>query len=490
MHVDESTQNEPVESSWRRPKYVQHQDEADRLEEDFAPRPSAAERPYNNGWRQAKYVRACALNPDPDKPTAMFYAWNPGEPWAGIVRGPFFCKSWRCEHGCAEHEAHVMFARLLEAFEPYPSHELVFVVLTLDASFHHLDFDQLDQVYKELRRRLECWRKRLRRQLGAQGLGDFFNRWIAVVEQHETGVPHVNLVMHCPEWASWLETRRLERQKNGQTKKTARLIANTEHRRDEMDLVWLKMLNECGFGFASTAEQVRSKEEVLGYSASVARHADETAARVDRLHVKGEGAGKKQRRRRRRRRGNNPLRMLGELSKKRQLPRRAPKGFRRLRSGRGFLPPRQKGDKTGCILHHSSTKEGYEYVRAMTKTTDADRARVVAMCEELERVRVWDERNARENGEFAAALIKQEREVKDLAILASKGNEQAGKDFVAALKKLGEMKRTRRRRGVEKVEVPAELLERFECGPPRAPPPPPGDPPAPDWKAQPLPGMA
>lgn len=491
---DDVSQHEaPIESGWRRPKYVQAQADADALDEEMAPRPSAAERPYNDGWRMAKYVRACALNPDPDKPICAFYSWNPGEPWAGIVRGPFFCKSWRCPFGCAEHEAHVMFARLEEAFAAYPAHELVFVVLTLDSHFHKLDFAELDDVFKELRARLEWWRKRLRRQLGKQGLGDFFNRWVAVIEQHETGVPHVNLVMHCPEWAKWLETRRLARLRNGQTPRTARLIANTLDRRDEIDQVWFRMLNECGFGFASTAEQVRKKEEVLGYTASVARHADEMAGRVKRIHVEGEAsAGKNKRRRRRRRCAHNPLRMLGELAKKRQLPTRAPKGFRRLRSGRGFLPPRQKGKKTGCVLHHGKTPDGYELVQAMTKTTDPQRALATALCIELERQRAWSERNARETGELATQITRQEREVKDLSIVARDGSEASQKQYVAALKRLGELKRTRRRSGVEKVHVPPDLLERFDLSPPRAPPearpPPPGDPSP--MSPQPLPGVA
>lgn len=487
--------DEPIESGWRRPKYVQTQADADELDEQLAPRRSAAERPTSNSWQMAKYVRACALNPDPNKPIAQFYAWKPGEPWAGIVRGPFFCKSWRCQWGCAEHEAHVMFARMIEAFEPYPAHELVFVVLTLDAEFHRLDFEQLDDVYRELRARLEWWRKRLRRQLEKQGLGGFANRWIAVIEQHETGVPHVNMVIHCPAWASWLETRRLERKRNGQRDRTARLIANTLDRRDDMDRVWLRMLNECGFGFASTAEQVRSKEEVLGYSASVARHADQTHARIARLHV-GDGPPEKKRRRRRRR-SRDPLRMLGELAKKRQLPLRAPKGFRRLRSGVGFLPPRQKGDKTGCILHHQQTQDGYHLVRAMTKTKDADRAKVQALCEELERFRAWGEQFAQENGEAAAKRERLDREIKamslevnELAAAARTGDAKAKQRHVAAARHLGKLKRDRRGTGIERVPVPPELLERFDLGPPRAPPEPPGDPPRQPPTAQRLPGVA
>lgn len=484
----------PVEafSAWR-PKYARKQPEVDE-DEPMRIAPPEASQPYNKGWRLAKYVRACALNPDPDKPTAMFYAWNPGQPWAGIVRGQFFCKSWRCEWGCAEHEAHVLFARMKEAFAPYQSHELVFVVLTLDSAFHRLPFDALDEVYFELRARLEWLRKRLRRWLVREGFEDFENRWVSTIEQHQSGVPHVNLVLHAPSWATWLETRRLERRKNGQTARTAKLFANTLERRDETDHVLARMLDECGFGFASSAEQVRNKDEVIGYSATCARHSDETAGKLSAHFVRADNdapAGPAKKRRRRRRRGNSPLKMLGELAKKRQLPTRAPKGFRRVRSGRGFLPPRQKGNKTGCILHHTTTPDGAEFVRSMTKTRDEDRARVIAMCEDLERSRAWGERIARENGELAAQIDHWTREVRDLGIMA-RTDEKAAKAYVEATKRLGELKRTRRRHGIETVPVPAEVLERFGCGPPRAPParPPPGDPPRPEPCCPHLPGVA
>lgn len=491
--------DEPIErSAWRRPKYVQTQADADELDEQLAPRRSAAERPTSNSHMLAKYVRACALNPDPDKPVFRFYSWKPGQPWEGIVRGPFFCKSWRCQWGCADHEAHVMFARIAEAFEPFPAHELVFVVLTLDSQFHALDFSELDQVYKELRARLEWFRKRLRRQLEKQGLGDFGKRWIAVIEQHETGVPHVNLVMHCPAWASWLETRRLERKRNGQRDRTARLIANTLDRRDDMDRVWLKMLNECGFGFASTAEQVRSKGEVLGYCAGVARHADATAARMAHLYVGEDSAAKKPSRRRRRRRSKDPLRMLGELAKKRQLPLRAPKGFRRLRSGVGFLPPRHKGDKTGCIVHHVETQDGYQMVQSVTKMKDEAAQRAVAMCLDLERDRAWAAKASRESGEAAARIERLDREIKamslevhELEVMARRGGEREKQRWGAAARHLGRLKRERRGTGIERVPVPPDLLERFDLGPPKPQPPaPPGDPPRASPAPGRLPGMA
>jgi hypothetical protein len=41
---------------------------------------------------------------------------------------------------------------------------------------------------------------------------------------------------------------------------------------------------------------------------------------------------------------------LGELAKVSQVPTRAPKGTRRLRSSRRFLPPRRRGTARGVVL--------------------------------------------------------------------------------------------------------------------------------------------
>ena len=463
-----------------------------------AERHEAARRPYNASFRLAKYVRACALNPDPDKPQARFYAWLPGEPWKGIIRGLFFCKSWRCEWGCAEHEAHVLFARMKEAFAPYASHELVFVVLTLDSQFHRMDFKLLDELYEDLRARFESFRKRLRRWIFREFGESFGNRWVVTIEQHETGVPHINFVFVAPKFSSWLESRRLERRRNGQTERTAKLLANTQERRDDIDRELYAILQGAGFGFASSAEQGRDKDKIIGYTAAVARHADATAGKLKKRFVRKDDGSRpdtKSRRRRRRRR-HNPLRLLGELAKKRQLPTRAPKGFRRVRAGVRFLPPRQKGHHTGCILSHNHTDTGYELVRAMTKTKDPERARVVAMCEEMDRTRVWEERAKRESGEAERTLKAEiEHQKRELAIWAAapRTDPVAQKHYLEAKRQLTSLRRHQRRAGVERVAVPAELLERFQCGPPRAPPetgPPPGDPPRPAFTSQRLPGMA
>ncbi|GAI68686.1 unnamed protein product, partial [marine sediment metagenome] len=90
---------------------------------------------------------------------------------------------------------------------------------------------------------------------------------------------------------------------------------------------------KAGFGRVSTAEQVRTKGEMVNYLAKTAG--------TERVCT-----------------------TTGEVLKMTQLPMAAPKGMRRVRSGKGFLPPKHAKKETGATGVNIN-EEG----RAMRKCT-------------------------------------------------------------------------------------------------------------------------
>jgi hypothetical protein len=351
---------------------------------------SAAE---NQGFRYIDlpgYVRNCSRNPDPARQNLAAYSWLKCD-CETVTRSPYCCRSWRCPFGCAVHERHVMFARIAEALEDVPPQELVLLVLTLDGHLHaQLGDFELDGLYRSLRERNEWFRKRIRRMLVKLGLGDFESAWVSVIEQHESGVPHINIVVHAPAWARWLKERIRVRMKSGLRGKRARYIASVNDRRDSTDEAFLKALRECGFGYASTADVVASKDAVTNYMCKVAAAADETAARVQ-SKIGRVRAGVSDASRRR-----TAERAVAEVTKDTQLPIRAPKGFRRLRSGVGFLPPRRKNpDTTGTIVRRRRTPEGDEVIAPMVSSKRDDLVLMNAFVADLEQSIAWSEEETR-----------------------------------------------------------------------------------------------
>lgn len=303
------------------------------------------------------FIRACSANPDPLKPVFWLHIWDPENP-SIVTRAPYSCRSWRCPFGCAVHESHVLWTRMNEAFGDAEPHEMASFVLTLDSPFHDLGDHTLDSLYRELGWRLEKFRKRLRRFMARQGLEPFGNSWVAVVEQHRSGVPHVNLLMRSRSFCSWLTTRYLAKRRAGLSAHSARLLGGTSRHADAVDRELLSMLSACGFGFRSSAEVARNRDAMIGYIGKIAGNADTTAHRVAHSLARVQG------------------RIISETTKRSQLPIRAPKGFRRLRSGIHFIPPRRKGDKTGMLIKRYRRSNGDEIAMPLVQ---AKRPDLVAM---------------------------------------------------------------------------------------------------------------
>jgi hypothetical protein len=126
---------------------------------------------------------------------------------------------------------------------------------------------------------------------------------VSTTEAHRSGWPHVNWLIHHPEFAEWLDNERADRIREGLSEREA-ILASRE---------FLDVVLRSGFGLQTTAERARSAETVASYIVKLSGETDGT---------------------------------IGEVTKLCQLPVNAPLRFRRLRSGVGFLPPRRGSDET------------------------------------------------------------------------------------------------------------------------------------------------
>jgi hypothetical protein len=241
------------------------------------------------------------------------WTWRRGAP-AVQTRVPYSCGSWRCPV-CARHEAAVTFARIREATNRpgYRADGWVYIVLTLDRDGYYSRKPWLDvnDAYRSLSRMSERLLKRLRRAWG-ESLRD----WYAVVEAHKSGWPHVNFVLYAPNLARELATSTSERLAVGATARESILL----------DGELLEHATAVGWGRQSTAEKVRDPAALAAYGVKLAGHHDAT---------------------------------IGELAKITQAPTNAPARFRRLRSAKGFLPPRHRNlDITGALVRRQRSVQG------------------------------------------------------------------------------------------------------------------------------------
>lgn len=204
------------------------------------------------------------------------------------------CRSWRHQGECARQVARKDFARISEAFTRERSSSLVYLVLTLDQAKDEARGLTAIQAYRTLVRRWQSLRQWMQRNFGPVG-------YVATVEQHRTGWPHLNVVVSCEDLAAAI---RAEDRKNG------------------MAPGWLKgAAVRAGFGYRAWAEAPRDRDELAGYLVKLAHRES----------------------------------LTGEVAKLSQLPIASPPGTRRLRSSRGFLPrsSTSTGEWTGELMKFS-----------------------------------------------------------------------------------------------------------------------------------------
>ena len=291
------------------------------------------------------------------------YTWRVNDP-KKRVRVPYRCNSWRCE-ACAPHEAAVLFRRITDACAPLDPKGFVFMVLTLDQRGYFdksqagwRKFRDVREAYRELGRQSQKFLFRLRRWQEKRGMQPIANQWFAVVEAHKNGWPHMNLVLYSPQLAEHLEQDKAARRAAGETNERKLILVERDLR---------AMVQGAGWGRQSTAERARDRKALAGYVTKLAGLSDATA---------------------------------GEVAKITQAPTAAPVKFRRLRSGKGFLPPRQGTSDgwTGALIRRQVCNDGMPVVLPLHKVSPEHAINVQDACEledrlwEQERETLWRKR--------------------------------------------------------------------------------------------------
>lgn len=300
-----------------------------------------------------RYVQRCGCD--------ALWTWERNSPVV-LQRRPLLCGSWRHEGPCARYRASVDFARIKEAVErpEYQPTGWVFCVLTLDRDGYYGGEPWLDtqQAYRSLSRMSRNFLTALRKSCKKNGWTSPGSSWVAVVEAHRSGWPHVNLLFYCPELAAEIEAERLNERANGASARDATLIFGEVARCATM----------AGWGPQSTAERARSRDALAGYFVKLAGQAGHTT---------------------------------GELAKLTQVPVQAKAGFRRLRSGVGFLPPKRKNEAyTGTLLRRELNPQRSAFAAVpLVMIRDPEARRISELCLPLE-----EDRIARE---FRAHLLSQ-----------------------------------------------------------------------------------
>lgn len=211
-------------------------------------------------------------------------------------RVAFRCRSWRCRR-CRRDVAKVDYARISTALRSVPPDELVYMVLTLDQRRDFARGMTKQDAYASLLRRWQSFVQWMRRHCGRV-------RYVMTVEQHRSGWPHANVILHAPTLRRQIEWTDSLDEPLGRKPREAGLAPD-----------WLRDAAEsCGLGRRLWTEQPRSVEAMAGYVVKLAHQ--ET--------------------------------LTGEVAKLSQVPLKAPRGFRRLRASPGFLPKRlSRGEYAG-----------------------------------------------------------------------------------------------------------------------------------------------
>lgn len=350
------------------------------------------------------HVAACVHSPV-EHQRWYVYTWRVDDD-SRKCRVPYQCDSWRCDV-CRRHEAAVLFRRIrdavlapapdvlvvpidadarvsaepwLEASDGEPAADprgWVFLVLTLDREgyFSGSRWRDVNEAYRQISGMTSKLLKRIGREWGAhtrlersgrsgelRTVRYLGNRWVAVVEAHRSGWPHVNLMVWCPELAAELEQEQRERLEDPELADAVALAQDAWKRKEPVpreirerarraSLVGgrlAQIVTETGWGLQSTAERARDIEAVIGYGVKLAGLHDAS---------------------------------VGELAKITQCPTNAPERFRRFRCGKGFLAPRFSDPHvTGCLVRRARSAAGDWEIRAVNAPSDERWAAPVMEC--------------------------------------------------------------------------------------------------------------
>jgi hypothetical protein len=203
------------------------------------------------------------------------------------------CRSWRHPGACRNDRSAIDVDRIRGAIASTDPRAYTYLVLTFDQRRRVAAGGDLFGAYKAL---LSCWsklRKRLIREWGPM-------QYVAVVEQHRSGWPHLNVLIYSPSLAA-----------------DCRHTATVTRRGKVYDVQgWQRIRSrwlrhhavESGFGPITYLEPMKDGRAMSAYLVKLAGQ------------------------------------LTGEMAKGSQVPVLAPRHFRRLRASVGFLPPLPKDE--------------------------------------------------------------------------------------------------------------------------------------------------
>lgn len=263
------------------------------------------------------HVRNCANNPRKEGRWTLAF-WPKATP-TQQTRVAYTCSSYRCPSpDCQRAAAHRDFAKIQEAVAGVEdARGWCLLVLTIDknetlaARASGGGWKDEQEAFRALSRMSRNFLSRLRRWHKREGWPDFKNRWIATVEVQRNGWPHLNLMIHSPGMASWLDAQGPRGQVTHHV--TGKKIDSWPLRGQLAEHAIA-----CDWGTVGHAQRARDSEALTGYIVKVAGNFD---------------------------------RQVGEISKLTQAPTNARMKLRRLRAGKGFVRVAEGSDLwTGIML--------------------------------------------------------------------------------------------------------------------------------------------
>lgn len=290
--------------------------------------------------------------------------WKKSNP-AEVTWRPARCYSWRHDGPCRHKKASEDYARIAQALKGHNRDHVVYAVLTLDPSAWTAkgwvevpkvdgrvqqrprregaveDQAAIGESYRALSDRWHHFAKEIRRQYGAFG-------YVSTVEQHKSGWPHLNVIFVNQELAEHVKHEGQKLRGWGRKSKG----------REVAKRVFGDLLERAGFGriaFLEPPAPANGKVDPLAsYVAKLAGEAgavwdgekrgllapaDDAPSGIVVESIEGH--------------------TVAEVSKYSQAPVRAPSHFRRLRSSKGFLPPKKRDeDLTGCLYDENGREMG------------------------------------------------------------------------------------------------------------------------------------
>lgn len=276
------------------------------------------------------HVQHCANNPE--RVGRWTLAFWPKVTPLNQIRAAYTCGSYRCPSPeCQRKAAHTDFARIAEAVSGVTEapEAWCLLVLTIDQN-ETLNrrkagngWRDEQEAFKALSRMTRNFLARLRRWHEREGWADFGNRWTATVEVQRNGWPHLNLMIHSPGLASWLDDQ----------PKTEGMWKGRRVTKSPLSGELKEHAIACDWGAVGDASRARNRDALMGYIVKLAGSFDRT---------------------------------VGEIAKLTQAPTNARMKLRRIRSGVGFLPPREKNPAwTGIMLKRDSKFGGAPTVKPL-----------------------------------------------------------------------------------------------------------------------------